>query len=197
MPQAAIPDINVSIIRYREYLLKSRIDKDPAGVWFAIQGLNGLLDPDFKITFVPRQQYELQLRAQHITHCHCGVDISFDPVQVKARPAGWAMRAAGRKTRPTLQVKCVACGDWQHIDFATSDIAKVVKSPLDVKDLPYPPQHSSMSDLIYNEYDFWRWLDLVMYVMEDRLRKFREKYRVSAEEDVAVLDEGPDAEAPE
>ena len=54
-----------------------------------------------------------------------------------------------------------------------------------------------MSDLIYNEYDFWRRLDLVMYVMEDRLRKFRKKYRVSTEEDVAVLDEGPDAEAPE
>ena len=190
MPQAAVPDVNVAIIRYREFMLKARLERDPAGVWFAIRGLNGLLDPDFKIVFVPQSQYNLMVRAQHLTTCEeCGKDISFDPAQVQTRRAGWALRAAGKSPPPRLHVQCANCHNWQHIDVQKSDVGVKVVSPLDLRELPLPPKHKSMPDLVYREHDFWAWFDLAVYVIEDRIRRFREKYRTTEEQAITA---GPD-----
>lgn len=180
MPQAAVPDINVSIIRYREVMLRSRQERDPAGVWFAIQALNGTLDGDLQLSFIPRAQYNLMRKARHSTHCgECDAPVALDMSSIKSRPAGWALRMTGKAMDDTIHVKCPQCEAWQHLDLSKADVDVEQPSPLELDVLPMPPQHSTMSELVYNEPAFWQWADLVVYVIEDRMRKFRAKYRVN------------------
>ena len=187
MPQAAVPDVNVSIIRYREVLLRSRQERDPSGVWFAVQALNGTLDDDLQLTFIPRAQYNLQRKAKHYTHCvECNSELAFDMASVKSHPAGWALRMTGKAQDNTLHLKCTQCDTWQHLDVDKADVDIQQTSPLELDVLPTPPQHSTMSELVYNDPAFWQWVDLVVFVLEDRMRKFRAKYRVQDNEPMPV-----------
>ena len=160
MPQALVPDINVSVIRYREFMLRSRQDMTPAGFLFGLRGLNGALDSDMQVTFIPRSQYQMMCKSQHVITCgDCGKDIKIDFSKLQTRQAGWLAVATGRGgAAPAVQ--CGACQYWQRVDMQTSDISVTVVSPLTLTVLPNPPPHSSLADLVYGEHDFWGWCDL-------------------------------------
>ena len=194
MPQALAPDVNVAIIKYREYLLRARSEKDAGGFEFALAGLLGTLDQGLALTMVRREDYDRALRMRHIAPCkECGADIMVH--QDVAPPDTWFQRSVGLVTKPTVvRMICRKCGRIQILDWTVDPVDVVQESPLDLSIIPEPPGMDTIASVVYYDHDYWKWANLVVRVIEDRMRKFREKYKISSGDGI-IIEEGENAAA--
>ena len=62
----------------------------------------------------------------------------------------------------------------------------VQESPLDLSIIPEPPGMDTIASVVYYDHDYWKWANLVVRVIEDRMRKFREKYKISSGDGIII-----------
>ena len=189
MPQALTPDVNVAVTRHRECLIRARMEENPPMFNFALQGLLGCLDEELTLEMIPRSQYEVEIAVEKSAVCkECDNEILISGnLDVVRHVDSWYIRSVGRETnKNSVHVVCPKCKHRNAIDVSKDRIIETRTSPVNLKVLPMPPPVFTPVDRIYNNSQYWQWADIVIHVLEDRMRKFREKYQVREMSDVAV-----------
>ena len=184
MPQAACPDINVSIIRYREILHEGYRIKDYTMCNRAIQALNGLLPPNLRIVFVNRMYYEKGKKTQLILECPACESKS--PVDLMHyEPSSFKESVLGME--PFDFVECPKCKTPCPADKSIPSLAlqPIQDTEEDLEIIfPEPPSMESVAERAWNGTAYWDWVVEITAVIEDRMRRFRNSVKV---DDTEVL----------
>lgn len=189
-----IPDVNVAIVRHREAMLQARKEHNPNAFIFAMYGLLGTLDRDLAPQILPRRQYEMVARGRQKMACKkCGEMIDFSVAEMGVGHQGLALRLSGFENHYKT-VKCGKCQKIQKVDYVRDEIKDTPVDPAKQDCIPEPPPHRSISESIYYESEFWKWSELIIYVLEDRFRQFRAKYHQQGSGDISVGEVDDDAD---
>ena len=187
MPQSAIPDVNISIVRAREFFIKGLEHHNHQQVLSAIESLNGSLDPDLKLKFIPARQYNQMITPISLVECpNCNeeIEISKNNITNKSHPITKLQEQILNIDHNIRTISCPKCQRKIYIDLESDlTIIKKPKSKYEQEFVPAHPRIDSLYDRSINDFKFWKWARETWGILEDRCRQFRNMYSADMEAD--------------
>ena len=195
MPQAAIPDINVAIMNNRNMVLRGQSENLPDLIVKGILNMNGCLDDELKITFVPKAQYDrMSLTRRYIQCPECDsntyIEMNKDTTKRKYSKLRKTYRDILKIPHYVDYIKCVNCEAFLYFNTDKRIIIKNIPfNKFDLKELilPSPPNLNGVVDSVFNSQIMEEWQKLVVPVMEDCCRRFRNMYAVQSDKDTVEV----------
>lgn len=199
--QSATADVNAGVVSYRTMLAFAIDSRNMANAEAAIAGLNGILPMKLKVRFDDKE-YARQTRTAYLIACPvCDEESPIESEHIKTRittPAlgGYWSEVDPDLVRTTRYLTCGAkskgkvCGAEIEIPDNDADDRVVAVPAEDVPEsadragvayAPLPPVISSLHDQSLHAAHYWAWVRIVLGLIENQLRAFRESVSTAHE----------------
>lgn len=190
MPQSAVPDLNNAIVAYRSLLQEGLKWRDPAVIVRAVHVLNGCLDEEMKLGFVPWSEYLETHKGTRVVECpYCPLDPKtglraahgLENVRDKLSTMPSAFRTVLGEAESYRVLECPATHGEIYVDDPDTAIVNQPHNAYEAGEaVPEPPPHESIADRALYGAAFEKWATLIASILEDRCRQFRNKYRADS-----------------
>lgn len=199
--QSATSDVNAGIIAYRTMLIFAIDNKNQANAEAAIGAINGILPAALKVRF-DDDEYRAQTRDVYLIECpECGHETEIKTSLIKTRLASpglgtWNsvdpglvrtvqyLTCGGRRRGKACGREITVNGNDDRIILAHAADAKAEPGEPAVAYAPLPPVIGSLHDESLHGQHFWSWVRIVMALLENQLRAFRESVAAASMSDV-------------
>ena len=199
--------MNVAIMRARAMMEMGFLKVDYRIFLHGVSAMNGCLDDDLKIIFIPKQEVEAHYEIPKSVICEwCGQETEFRKGDIKFNELdqydlfGIAMMSDHDLIKVMIDVNPHKPNEYYHYQDMKPHLkttqcknleckktiyfrhsTRVEEKPRDIYEQKYYPENPSMKTMPHRSVNtdaFWYWADEIKGVMEDRCRKFRNKYGI-------------------
>ena len=191
--QSATTDVNAACLAIIGDLRFGRKIGDEKLVRRCIMDINGLMPPELKIEFIQTNDFDVLLNptiSVQCPKCKLEVDVNKDTIQ----EVGFTWDEHTCKIldmkKHDVYVECIGCGICLY--YETDKSLSVYSSHIqtfDLKTMPTPPLTDTFLGQSFQRAKFWKWADIVIPVLFDKIREFRNMFAVDDEEEQGGYEE--------
>ena len=182
MPQASIPDVNITIQKALDVGFKAYELGDWRRCRSAVRWVNAILPPALKIKFIPENQYNDLVRASLITECPA----CKEGHEIKPQNTVYPNKDDPYIDEESKKVKYTNCSHCGHKIYLTTE-TEAENISQDIMEFEYfrecPEMNTGTKRSIHTD-DFWDWFEQIWEILLDRVRQFRDMASTKDDEDL-------------